>query len=706
VPPSIHSPGTGRRIGSLAVLFVLTTAPAFAQATTKRSLILASGAPQGIYFPLAQDIARVARQAGIDVQAVPSQGSIQNLAWLAERRVDLALAQSDAAFDAYHGRGSFAQPIQSIRAVTPLYTEAVHILVRKPLYIRRVEELRGKRIAVGPQGSGTESTAAAVLAAAGVTLAEVSLRHLGVEETMAAMRHGDLDAAFLMSGVPSEAVTSVLADGTASLLEPTLDLLERLREVCPFFLSKNIEPTDYPGLTEEVTTPAVQALLVGRSDLDHATVERLIRALSDKNLTKKYHLTDVNGTDGGIAIPVFEVTQPLSALTGLKNRSHITVALLFAAAFLLIGLLSRPRLWGLVHRKNLLRFSLYFLVVWISGSFALYWREHRFNDNYSSPWISLWSGLITIFSLSNKEPLTVEGRVIAVALFLLGIGVIAWFTKSLAFTYIERKILPLLRGGFAKAHKMKDHYVIAGWNTKGPGILAQLHDEDFDNHRPIVILAKEEQAKTLSFHGSIYIEKGDPASEEALRRVRIQAAHSVIVLADADDTAADARTILTILAIRKICGAQTPNRQVPVIAEIFDSGNVELAKYAGGEHGSPLEIVSSNELGEHLLTHAAVNPGLTNVYRELLTFAKDSSEIHRGAVPKKFVSKSFGELACWASEQRQHGVYVIPIAILREHKLFLNPTSSSDLGNLQKDDLLFALCDSAKDLAELSRAGR
>jgi hypothetical protein len=53
-----------------------------------------------------------------------------------------------------------------------------------------------------------------------------------------------------------------------------------------------------------------------------------------------------------------------------------------------------------------------------------------------------------------------------------------------------------------------------------------------------------------------------------------------------------------------------------------------------------------------------------------------------------------------------HGVYVIPIAILREHQLFLNPTSSSDLGNLKKDDLLFALCDSAKDLAELSRAGR
>ncbi len=678
-------------------------APAYAQPAAKRSLILASGAPQGIYAPLAQDIARVARQAGVDVQAVPSQGSIQNLTWLAEHRVDLALAQSDTAFDAFHGRGSFAQAIQNIRTVTPLYTEAVHILVRKPLYIRRVEELRGKRVAMGPQGSGTESTAAAVLAAAGLTLSEVAIRHLGVEETMTALRHGELDAAFLMSGVPSAAVTGVLADGTASLLEPDLDLLERLHAACPFFLSKNIEPTDYPGLTEEVTTPAVQALLVGRSDLGDATVEKLIRALAtDKSLIRKYHLVAANGTGDGGAIPAFEAARQFFALS-LVKRHYWVVALLLAGALILAVFYFRVPLWHLIRRKDFLRFGLYFLIVWLSGSLALYWREHRFNDNYSTPWISMWSGLITVYSLSSKEPLTFEGRIIAVALFLLGLTGLLWFTKRLAFDYIERKIVPLLRGGFAKAHKMKDHYVIAGWNTKGPGILAQLHDEDFDNHRPIVILAKEEQAKTLSFHGSIYIEKGDRASEEALRRVRVQAAHSVIVLADSDDTAADARTILTILAIRKICGAETPNRQVPVIAEIFDSCNVELAKYAGGEHGSPLEVVSSNELGEHLLTHAAVNPGLTNVYRELLTFAKDSSEIHRGAVPKKFVSKPFDELARWASEQRSHDLYVIPIAILREQQLFLNPTSSSNLGDLQKGDLLFALCDSAKDLVELSR---
>jgi uncharacterized protein len=211
------------------LLFLFSVIPALASPATPQVYTLASGNPQGVYFPLANGIAAVAHKAGVEIRVLPSEGSKQNLAWLAEGRVDLALTQSDVASDAYGGRAGFARPLTRLRVIAPLYTEAVHVLIHRPLYIHRLEDLRGKRVAVGPAGSGTETNAARLLAAAGLTLTEVDARHLNIEEAMTALRQGQVDVAFVTSGVPSAAVKGVLADGSASLAGGTRRVPESSR---------------------------------------------------------------------------------------------------------------------------------------------------------------------------------------------------------------------------------------------------------------------------------------------------------------------------------------------------------------------------------------------------------------------------------------------------------------------------------------------
>lgn len=698
---SLHRRGLGSWPALLLVLLV-PTASALAEPTSSRVYTLASGSAQGVYLPLAQGIAAVAHKAGVEIRVLPSEGSRQNLAWLAAGHADLALTQSDIAWDAYSGRGGFPRPVKSLRAITPLYTEAVHILIHRTLYIHRLEDLRGKRVAVGPAGSGTEANAIQLLGAAGLTLDEVAARHLSVEDAMADLRRGELDAAFVTSGVPSAAVTGVLADGSASLLEPDRDLLERLREVFPFFLTKNIEPTDYPHLGEQVTTAGVQALLVGRGDVPEATIDRLVRALSSsRSLAAKYHLPGPSDAASDVVIPTFMAARRYYAIQSLLHRRKLFAGIVAGLVILLLAAVRfRREVWRLLRRDELLRVGIYFLVVWIAGSLTLYWAEHRFNDNYSSPWRSLWSGLITIYSLSGKEPVTLEGRVVGVAMFVLGLAGLLWLLERLASFYVETKIIPLLRGGFARMHRMKDHYVIVGWNEKGLGIIDQLHGEDLNDRKLIVILAAEGQAKELVHKGQTHIERGERSSEEDLKRVHVQTAHSVIILADSTESAADARTILAILAVRKICSELSMARQVPVIAEINDPKNTDLARYAGAEHGGTLEIVSSHEIGTGLLTQAAVHPGLANVYRQLLELKKNNSEIHGARVPQRFIGKSFDELVSSSFRDRLRGVHVIPIAIQRGKELHINPVAAK-LGQLQVDDLMFAICDSPRDLEKL-----
>src|SRR4051794_21087272 len=207
-----HRQGFRGWLAFLVVLLCVFAAPARGRVYT-----LASGSAQGVYLPLAQDLSVVAKKAGIEIQVLPSEGSKQNLTWLAEGRADLALAQSDIAWNAYSGKDGFLLPVTSLRVIAPLYTEAIHILIRRTLYVHKVEDLRGKRVAMGPAGSGTEANAAQMLGAAGITPAEIDARHLSVEEAMAALRRGEIDAAFMTSGVPSAAVTGVLADGSATL---------------------------------------------------------------------------------------------------------------------------------------------------------------------------------------------------------------------------------------------------------------------------------------------------------------------------------------------------------------------------------------------------------------------------------------------------------------------------------------------------------
>ena len=693
-----------RRLG-VGTAFLLAFLPSvFAAPAHGRIYTLASGSAQGVYLPLANDLAAVAKRAGVEIRVLPSEGSKQNLAWLAEGRADLALAQSDIAWNAYSGKDGFLLPVANLRVIAPLYTEAIHILIRRTLYVHKIDDLRGKRVAVGPAGSGTEANATQMLGAAGLTLAEIDARHLSVEEAMVALRRGEIDAAFVTSGVPSAAVTNVLADGSANLLEPDRDFLERLRRIFPFYRNKNIETSDYPHLDEQITTAGVQALLVGRGEIPDATIDRLVRVLSASDtLRSRYHLPVPGDGVSDLEIPLFETARSYYTIQSWLHRRKLLIGTLVFLLIAGVAIVSfRSDIWRLLRRDadHFVHAGLYFLTIWLVGSLLLYQAERRINDNYASLWRSLWSGLITIYSLSSKEPLTLEGRVIAVAMFILGLGGLLWLIERLASFYVETKLMPLIRGGFARMHRMKDHYVIAGWNEKGPGIVEQLQSEDLGEHRYVVILAPEGAQGLPPQSRWIHVEYGDRASEQDLRKANVTEAHSVIVLAGSEPDA-DPRTVLAVLAIRKICSKQ--GRHISVTVEIVDSRNAELARYAGGENGGTVEVVSYHEVGRGLLTQAAVNPGIADLYRKLLELKKDNSEIHRAPIPEPLVDKSFDDLVRLTLEDRLRGGYVIPIAIQRQGELFINPTPAQ-IEKLKRDDVMFALCDSPRDLDRLYRA--
>jgi TRAP transporter TAXI family solute receptor len=126
---------------------------------------IATGPETGTYMRIGLDLAKhVASSQGIALQVLPSKGSIENVQRLRhEPGVRLALVQSDV-YRAYtdlmlSGNAAAGQLIRPLRVVLPLYDEEIHVVVRADSSLKNLRDIRGKRVNIGPIGSGTAMTA-------------------------------------------------------------------------------------------------------------------------------------------------------------------------------------------------------------------------------------------------------------------------------------------------------------------------------------------------------------------------------------------------------------------------------------------------------------------------------------------------------------------------------------------------------------------
>jgi TRAP transporter TAXI family solute receptor len=126
---------------------------------------IATGSAEGTYFKIAQDIKQIADKEGIPIEVVQTNGSFDNVNLLGAGKVDLAILQLDVlrfVAEIMLKETGF-NVFQEAKVVLNLYPEEIHIIARDEK-IRTVQELQGKRVAVGPEKSGSALTAEVLLA--------------------------------------------------------------------------------------------------------------------------------------------------------------------------------------------------------------------------------------------------------------------------------------------------------------------------------------------------------------------------------------------------------------------------------------------------------------------------------------------------------------------------------------------------------------
>ena len=246
-------------------------------------MTMGTGGTTGTYYGYGNVLGQYIKNfAGTEVVVVSTDGSKANIQGIDAGDYQLGTVQSDVMAYAWEGTRSFEKDgaVDSFRVVAGLYAEAVQLITMDP-EIKSVADLKGKSVSIGAPGSGVYFNAVDVLAAAGLTEADINPQYQSFGDSTDALKDGKIDAAFIVAGAPTPAITELCTTNTAYLVPIDGDVAANMMEACPFYTTYTIPAETYPGQTEDVTTVTVKATLIVSADAAEDTVYNLTKAIFD-----------------------------------------------------------------------------------------------------------------------------------------------------------------------------------------------------------------------------------------------------------------------------------------------------------------------------------------------------------------------------------------------------------------------------------------
>lgn len=236
------------------------------------SLNFTTGGDQGTYYGFGGVLAgKVSETTSTTVTAITSGGSKGNIEAMDAGDAQLGFVQTDVGAYAYEGTRLFEEKIDNFSTVANLYMEQVQIVTLNP-DIKTVADLKGKNVSVGAAGSGVYFNAVDVLGAYGLDVEkDINATYQSFGDSTEALQDGKIDAAFVVAGAPTTAVTSLAATKPVYLVSLDKEHIDALIASSPYY-SENTIKADVYGTPEDVTTVAVGAVVIARDDVSEADV--------------------------------------------------------------------------------------------------------------------------------------------------------------------------------------------------------------------------------------------------------------------------------------------------------------------------------------------------------------------------------------------------------------------------------------------------
>ncbi len=272
-----------KRIVSLVMAMIMLVALAACSGGAGTSMTMGTGGTSGTYYGYGGVLGQyIKNNAGINVTVVSTDGSKANIQGIDAGNYQLGTVQSDVMSYAWEGTRSFESEgkVESFRTVAGLYAESVQLVTMDPA-IKSVADLKGKSVSIGAPGSGVYFNAMDVLTAAGLTEADIKAQYQSFADSADALKDGKIDAAFIVAGAPTPAITELCTTNSAYLVPIDGAVADALMASCPFYTVYTVPAGTYEGQTEDVKTVTVKATLIVNADATEEDVYNLTAAIFD-----------------------------------------------------------------------------------------------------------------------------------------------------------------------------------------------------------------------------------------------------------------------------------------------------------------------------------------------------------------------------------------------------------------------------------------
>jgi TRAP transporter TAXI family solute receptor len=265
----------------LAAIAVAATSTAFAQ-----NISIATGGTGGVYYPMGGGLAAVLSKhvSGMQATAEVTGGSVDNLNLIASGKPYVGFSMVDAALDASKGKDKFEGRPVNLRTLLVLYPNRMHVVTTEATGIKKMSDLKGKRIATGSAGSATEVMSIRLLEAAGLDPnKDVTRERLSVAESVNAMKDRKIEAFFWVGGLPTAAVTDLAnTPGTKIRMIDHADAVAAMnKKYGNLYYADTIPKATYSGMAADNKMASVANVLLVNANMPDDQAYKIVKAVFD-----------------------------------------------------------------------------------------------------------------------------------------------------------------------------------------------------------------------------------------------------------------------------------------------------------------------------------------------------------------------------------------------------------------------------------------
>ena len=258
----------------IAMMLALSCVAALADLT------FTTGGTSGTYYAFGNVLAQyVTNNSDVSVTAVAGNGSAANIDLLDIGDAQLGFVQNDVANYAYNGIRIYdGKPVDSFTAIAALYDETVQLITCNP-DIKSVDDLKGKNVSIGSQGSGVYFNALDFLAAYDMTLDDITPQYQSFGDSAESLKDGKIDAAFIVAGAPTPAVTDLATTKGCYLVSLDDEHAQKLQEISSAYSKTVIPGGTYEGIADDVVTVGVKATIIASEDVTDDEAYAIVKTI-------------------------------------------------------------------------------------------------------------------------------------------------------------------------------------------------------------------------------------------------------------------------------------------------------------------------------------------------------------------------------------------------------------------------------------------